>query len=154
MRSRLLLTEKGIEVVAVFTCPARRISKTFNFLIDTGSMASYLGWEDALKAGIDADKLPGSPRPVFGFGGAADVKHLPDPCFLHVRYEEGGMETVELPQGIMVYRPSRRKTARWQSGPSFSILGRDFLRNSGWRLVVNLAQEEAFFEKTRSQPPG
>jgi hypothetical protein len=147
MRSRLLLTEKGIEVVALFTCPARRISQTFNFLIDTGSTASYLGWEDALKAGIDVDKLPGSAKPTFGFGGAADVKQLPEPCFLHVRYGEAGMETVELPQGIMVYRPSRRKTARWQSGPSVSIVGRDFLRNSGWKLVVDLAEQEAFFEK-------
>ncbi|TLZ75652.1 MAG: hypothetical protein E6K08_08215 [Methanobacteriota archaeon] len=146
MRSRLVLSERGIEVVAQFTCPARRITQTYNFLIDTGSSASYLGWEDATKAGIKVEELPSSSKPIFGFGGAADVKHLKDPSFLHVRFEDNTLETVELPDGILVYRPSRRKTTHWQSGPSVSLLGRDFLRMSGWKLIANLPREEAYLE--------
>src|SRR5438876_7925542 len=60
MRSRLVLSERGIEVVAQFACPARRITQTYNFLIDTGSSASYLGWEDAYESwdqGRGAPKL-------------------------------------------------------------------------------------------------
>ena len=80
MRSRLVLSERGIEVVAQFTCPMRHITQTYNFLIDTGSSSSYLGWEDAAKAGIKVEELPSSSKPIFGFGGAADVKHLKEPC--------------------------------------------------------------------------
>jgi len=50
MRSRSVLSEMGIEVVAQFTCPMRHITQTYNFHIDTGSSSSYLGWEDAEKA--------------------------------------------------------------------------------------------------------
>ena len=147
MRSRLVLSERGIEVVAQFTCPMRHITQTYNFLIDTGSSSSYLGWEDAAKAGIKVEELPSSSKPIFGFGGAADVKHLKEPCFLHVRFEGNTLETVGLPDGILVYRPSRRKTTHWRSGPSVSLLGRDFLRMSGWKLIADLPRQEAYLER-------
>jgi len=71
MRSRLVLGERGIEVVAQFTCPMRHITQTYNFLIDTGSSSSYLGWEDAAKAGIKVEELPSSSKPIFRLRGCS-----------------------------------------------------------------------------------
>jgi len=75
------------------------------------------------------------------------VKHLKETCFLHVRFEGNTLETVELPDGILVYRPSRRKTTHWRSGPSVSLLGREFLRMSGWKLIADLPRQEAYLER-------
>ncbi len=146
MRIPLSLTEKGIEVVARVTCPGRKLSSTFNFLIDTGSDRSFLSWEDATKARIDPEELPRYPIPVAGLGGTTEAKHLNDPCFVHVQAEDGTLRTVELPDGMLVYRPARRKETRWVAGAAISLLGRDFLRESRWTLRVNLASGELYLE--------
>lgn len=146
MRASLLLTEKGIEAVVRFTCPSRGISRTLHFLVDTGSGLSFLGWKDALQADIDPEQLPGYGKPVAGFGGAADAKHLKDPCFIYLDFE-GKLIEVELPEGVLVYRPSRTRTKRWTLQESVSLLGRDAIRSSGCRLVVDLPRGEAYFER-------
>ena len=145
MRSRLVLGERGIEAVAHFTCPSRMISKALHFVVDTGSELSFLGWKDAILAGIEVESLPAYPRPVAGFGGAAEAKHLRDPCFVYLDFDDT-LKQVELPNGMLVYRPSRTKTKHWRIEESVSILGRDFIRNSGSKLVVDLANDEAYFE--------
>lgn len=88
MRSTLLLTERGIELVGRLTCPERMISGTLRFIIDTGSERSFLGWDDAQKLGIDVDRLPGSAKPVLGFGGSADAKHLREECYIYLDFGE------------------------------------------------------------------
>ncbi len=147
MRSSLLLTERGIETAARFTCPSRGVSRSLHFLVDTGSSLSFLGWKDALGSDIDPDGLPGYGRPVAGFGGAADARHLKDPCFLYLDFG-GRLVQVELPDGVLVYRPSRRKAGRWTVQESVSILGRDALRRSGCKLVVDLPGGEAYLERS------
>jgi hypothetical protein len=102
LRSRLVLTEKGIELVARLTCPSKKISKVLNFILDTGSQRSFLGWQDASEAGVDVEGLPSSTKPVLGFGGAAEAKHLNEPCFFHVDLDGVRLETVELMNGILI----------------------------------------------------
>ena len=133
--------------MARLTCPSQRISKVLNFILDTGSEASFLGWQDSSEAGIEVDGLPNSRKPVLGFGGAAEAKHLNEPCFLHVDLDGIRLETVELSNGILIYRPSRTRSRHWKEGPSVSILGRDFLASSGMRLVVDLSHDEMYLEK-------
>ena len=145
MRSPLLLTEKGIETVATFTCPGRRISKVIHFILDTGSGLSFLGHKDALQADIDFDNLPQYGKPVAGFGGAADARHIPEACYVYVDFDNE-LHEVELEGGILVYRPSRKGAKHWKMEGSVSLLGRDFLDRSGCKLVVNLP-DEAYFEK-------
>ncbi len=147
MRSQLNITEKGIEAVARLHCPEHRVSTTLSFLVDTGSERSFLSWEDATRAGVDVDSLPSSSRPVLGFGGAADAKELRATCYLYAAFNNSSLEMVELESGMLVYRPSRRKARHWQSAPAVSILGRDFLKRSGWILVVDLAKSEAYLDK-------
>jgi hypothetical protein len=147
LRASLLLTEKGIEAAARFTCPSRGISRTLHFLVDTGSGLSFLGWKDALQADIDPEKLPGYGKPVAGFGGAADARHLKEPCFIYLDFE-GTLVQIELPEGVLVYRPSRKKTKHWTVQESISLFGRDALRSSGCRLVVDLPREEAYLERS------
>jgi len=146
-RVPLLLTEKGIEVVALFHCPSKRISQSFNFLVDTGSDLSMLAWQDAAKVGVDAERLPRYPKPIGGFGGAAEAKHFPEPCFLYLTTDDGTLITVELPEGILVWRPSRKKFERSTPSPAVSILAREFMERSGCTLVVNMAKKECYFEK-------
>lgn len=147
MRSHLILSEKGFTTVGRFHCPTRRINTTLSFIIDTGAEVSLLGWQDLVRAGANVEELPGTPRPLAGFGGeATDVRHIKDPCFVYLDFE-GKLEYVELSEGILVYRPSRTKTKRWKLEGTVNILGRDFLAKSGWTLVINMAQREAYLEK-------
>ena len=144
----MVLTERGIEAVAVFTCPGRSRTDTLSFIVDTGSSASFLSWDDAVRLGIDVDSLPGSPKPIMGFGGSGtDVRYLARPCFLHFDFDATKAEQVALPDGILVYKPARTKTKRWRTEKSLSLLGRDFMKISGWNLVVNVAKNEFYFEK-------
>ena len=147
MHSQLNMTEKGIELIARLHCPEHKVSTTLSFLVDTGSDKSFLSWEDAARAGVEVESLPSSSRPVSGFGGAADARQLKAACYLHVMFDDKHLETVELKEGMLVYRPSRKKAGLWQLAPAISILGRDFLRESGWILVVNLAKREAYLDK-------
>ena len=147
MRSSLLLTERGIQAIARFTCPARKITGNLHFIIDTGSERSFLGWEDAEKLGLRVDALPGYPKPVLGFGGSAEAKHLREECYIYLDFGDHGLQQVLLADGILLYRPSKARTKHWKRGPSVSILGRDFLEESGYRLVVDLAATELFLEK-------
>ena len=112
VRVPLLLTEKGIEVVALLHCPSRHISQTFNFLVDTGSQLSLLAWQDAAKVGIDVEELPSFPKKIGGFGGAAEAKHFREPCFLYLTSDDGELVAVDLPDGILVWRPSRKRSER------------------------------------------
>ena len=144
-RSPLLITEKGIETVARFMCPNRMLSLTLHFIIDTGSGISLLGYQNALQAGIDFESLGQYGKPVAGFGGAADAKHLKDPCYIYLEFE-GTLHEVEMPEGILVYRPSRKGTKHWKVEESANLLGRDFMEGSRCRLSVDIARREAYFE--------
>ena len=145
VRVPLLLTEKGIEVVALLHCPSRHISQTFNFLVDTGSQLSLLAWQDAAKVGIDVEELPSFPKKIGGFGGAAEAKHFREPCFLYLTSDDGELVAVDLPDGILVWRPSRKRSERTSPSPAVSILGREFMERSGCALVVNMARREYYF---------
>ena len=147
MRSSLLLTEKGIRAVTRFNCPTRKISGNLDFIVDTGSERSFLGWDDAQKLGLDVDELPGYAKPVLGFGGSAEAKHLQEACYIYLDFGSDGLREVLLADGILVYRPSKTRTKHWKRGPSVSLLGRDFLEKSGCRLVVDLAKKELFLER-------
>ena len=146
LRVPLLLTEKGIEVVALLHCPSKRIAQSFNFLVDTGSELSMLAWQDAAKVGIDAEELPNYPTKLGGFGGAAEAKHFKEPCFVYLTTDDGELITVELPDGILVWRPSRKKSERIAPSPAISILAREFMARSGCTLVVNMAKKQYYFE--------
>ncbi len=146
MRVSLSFTEKGIELVGRLHCPAKHISTSLSFVIDTGSEMSYLGWDDAETAGLDSDQLPRYYKPVLGFGGAAEAKHLREQCFVYAESEDKDLQQVEFPNGILVYRPSKRKKRRWVAGKSVSILGRDFMIYAGWRLSIDAKNKIAYFE--------
>src|SRR2546421_11608350 len=112
MRSRLTLSEKGPTAVARLDCPGV-FSGTFDFVVDTGSSVTMLGWHDALRVGLDFDSLPNVGKPVAGFGGeATDVRAIRHPCFIYLSFDHQ-LEQVEL-DGIIVYRPSRKQTKRWK----------------------------------------
>lgn len=147
LRVPLLLTEKGIEVAALFHCPSKRISQTFNFLVDTGSELSMLAWQDAARVGIDADELPSYPRQIGGFGGAAEAKHFREPCFLYLTTDDEQLITVELSDGILVWRPSRKKSERTAPSPAVSILAREFMERSACTLLVNMAKKQYYLER-------
>ena len=119
---------------------------TFNFIVDTGSAASFLSWEDAKKMGIDIDELPVHPKGVAGFGGTAEARHLKETCYVYLTTEEGTLTTVELPEGMVLSRPPRKKKTHWVPGSGVTILGRDFLEKSGLTLRINLRKNELFLE--------
>ncbi len=112
---------------------------------------SFIGWKDAVQSGIDWEKLGTYSKPVAGFGGAADARHLDEPCFVHLDFEDEqrqhSLVTVDLPDGMLAYRPARTKTKHWKVEDSVSLLGRDFLAGTACSLVLNLSEGEGWFER-------
>ena len=147
MRVSLSLREKGIQVVGSFHCPARKASATLDFVVDTGSARSFLAWEDALSAKIDAENLPSHPRQILGFGGTAQAREVRDVCFIYLRSDDSKLEEVEMPDGILVYKPPPKKAKHWVPGPAVSLLGRDFLTRSKYVLHADLARNVIYFER-------
>lgn len=115
--------------------------------MDTGSELSLLAWQDAAKAGIHVDDLPRYERKLGGFGGAAEAKHVAEPCFLYLTTAKGQIITVELPKGILVWRPSRKRSERRSPSPAVSILAREFLERSACMLFVDMAKKAYYLEK-------
>jgi len=68
-------------------------------------------------------------------------------CFLYLTTDKGGVITVELPDGLLVWRPSRKKSERNVPSPAVSIVARDFMRRSDCALGVPMAKKEYYFEK-------
>lgn len=146
LRSPLILTEKGYETIATIACPGILSSRALHFVIDTGSTLSFLGHKDAIQAGLDFDSLPTYGKPVAGFGGSADARHIRGIVFIYLDFG-GQLHEVELEEGILVYRPAKTKTKEWKLEGSVSLLGRDFLSRAQCRLVVDSPRGQAYFEK-------
>lgn len=104
MRIELSLEERGLQVVGRFHCPARRASATIDFIMDTGSSCSFLSWEDALAAKVEAEELTTHPRPVAGFEGTAQARAIPETCYVYLKSTDASLEQVEMKDGFLVYK--------------------------------------------------
>ena len=66
MRSSLLLTERGIRAVAHFNCQTLKVSGILDFIVDTGSERSFLGWDDAQKVASMSTSFQATPSQSLG----------------------------------------------------------------------------------------
>jgi hypothetical protein len=141
----LSIAEYGLKVDAHLKCPSLASAGEVPFIVDTGSPRTLLSVENAKKLGIETSSLNRSHTPIYGIGGPGRCWDLPD-AILFLGTDEG-LEF--LPKDdILVYKnPERRKKGQRTVQRLASILGRDFLRESAFKLIVDMKNNEAFLEK-------
>lgn len=145
MRIDLNIVEYGLKVDAHLKCPSLDSAGEVPFIVDTGSPRTLLSVEDGKRLGIETSSLNRSYAPIYGIGGAGKCWDLPE-AILFFETDEG-LEFYPK-DDILVYKnPEKRKKGRKMVLRLASILGRDFLKESGFELIVDMKNEKAYLEK-------
>ena len=111
-----------------------RIKKAFDFLIDTGSDITFIGYKDAITSGISFNKLGTPQKSTTGITTSA--RRWLIKATLHFIDEEKNIE--KFPSEIYIV----------ETNPTCpSVLGRDFIIANNFRLVFDPQKREVYLEK-------
>jgi hypothetical protein len=141
----LSIAAYGLKVDAHVKCPSLNSAGKVPFIVDTGSPRTLLSVEDGKRLGIEVSSLNRCHAPIYGIGGPSRCWDLPE-AILFFRTDQ---ELEFLPKDdILVYKnPEKRKKGQKMVLRLASILGRDFLKESGFKLTVDMKNEKAYLEK-------
>ena len=108
--------------------PGSKILGAIRFIIDTGSSHTIISIPDAIRVGIDHNKLEPSMIPVHGIGGSADVLALKK-CRLYFTDHDTGRPYPEDLESVLVISPFVDDVEKRQTVWSIpSLLGIDVLK--------------------------
>lgn len=83
--------------------------------------------------------------PIWGIGGSAIGWDLPEVILFFDT--DQGLEFFHKGDMIIYKNPTRRKKGREITPPLVSLLGRDFLKDTEFKLIVNMRKDEAYLER-------
>lgn len=145
MRAELDIVENGLTVDVHLKCPFLDCSGSVTFVVDTGSGKTLLSEKDSKRLEIDLSKLRRSSEPIWGIGGLAIGWDLPE-VLLFLETDEG-LDWLPMDDVIIYKVPIRRRKGITVRPRSASILGRDYLKNSEFELIVDMKNDEAYLKK-------
>lgn len=117
--------------------------QTVQFIIDTGSDRSMLGYGDAIKMNLPLSKFPFDEHTRLG--GYTIATHKMGPVALSFSDDKGGVERIHL-DGFSVLVPTQKGIKREEVATIPSILGIDFMKIAKLSLFCNPNKNEAYFE--------
>ena len=145
MKIGLNIKSHGLSIDAHVKCPSMGCAGQVSFIVDTGSPRSLLSSEDGKRLGIETSGLNRSHVPIWGIGGSAIGWDLPEVILFFDT--DQGLEFFHKGDMIIYKNPVRRKKGREITPPLGSLLGRDFLKDTEFKLIVNMRKDEAYLEK-------
>jgi hypothetical protein len=122
----------------VLTTPRKII--TTDFIVDTGSPETILGYTDALRLQIPLNNLPKTN--IIGIGGRKHQGYKYNRLTFKFHNEEGGIVSEEFP--VTIVKPTSEKDNVTEIP---TIIGMDFLKNKKYVLFCDVAGEKAYLEK-------
>lgn len=138
-------TKGQVAISSFLAVPELGKSGQVVFVIDTGSSVTILSEGDAIKLDIDPGKLKRSSKPLIGFGGRAEPHDLDN--IVIIFQGDKGSQTEEM-KHIMATKIRIQDEKLKNAMIAFpSLMGRDFLKMFGYKLYVDLKNEEAYIEK-------
>lgn len=111
-----------------------KIAKSFDFLIDTGSDITFIGYKDFLTTGISFNSLGKGARNIFGL--SSPTQNWPIKAVLY--FIDQDKKVQKFPFIIYIAKTSPKCT---------SILGRDFLIKNEFKLVYIPSEKKVYLEK-------
>lgn len=119
----------------VIKAPRGRVAT--NFIMDTGSTKTIISYEDARRL-----QLPfNNKADVIGLGGRNYVGYVYKKLKLLFKSDDG--KVIEEEMDVILLKPTSDK--KIQISPT--IIGTDFLKEKGYRLFCNMADDVAYLEK-------
>lgn len=129
-------------VKVLFICSKLNLREYIEFLIDTGASRTTIMDNDAIRLGIDYDKLEKSKQGTAGIGGVVDTYIIPE-AILMLRTASGIHEERFDRIFTLKHKPrDAREENRIKRIPS--LLGRDFLNK--YSLFLNREKDVVMIE--------
>lgn len=145
LRVDLEIVEEGLKLFADLKCPSLSVGGKLPFIIDTGSPRTLLSEGNARELSIIPSSLTQKSVPLWGIGGKAIGWDMPE-IMLLLNTDEG-LDWTTMDDVIMYRIPVKRKKGRVVRPGLASVLGRDFLMKSEFKLMVDMKNDEAYLEK-------
>ncbi len=145
MRINLGIVSNGLTVDAHLKCPSLKSAGEVSFIVDTGSPKSLLSSEDGRRLEIETSGLTRSHVPIFGIGGSALGWNLPEVILFFE--SDDGLEIFHKADMIIYKNPTVRRKGQDITPRLVSLLGRDFLKETEFNLIVNMKSDEAYLER-------
>jgi hypothetical protein len=136
--------DKSPYLDVLVTLDENRVKRKISFLIDTGSPRTILSERDALKLGLDFERLDRLDEELLGLGGFSETFCLSDVTLLFA--SGGGGHSEQLTQ-VIVHRESELPEEIKKQIPS--LLGRDMIG----RFVLVLDEGQDMVYMTDEHPP-
>ncbi len=121
-----------------------RSQGTLSLYLDTGSSEVIIGERDKGIVEGFRDELKRSPRPLRGWGGAAEAYIIPEPNILILKDEQG--KGHEFQAGELIYGVQQFKKKKGKYYPIPSVIGTRFLRKFNARVHLDYGTLKGFIE--------
>lgn len=142
-----VISERGVFITCGLAVPSapKSLSRSVNFLIDTGACETSINEIETEKLEIDPRTLPRFERTVMTLGGAAPAFRIDDAFLLLL---DDGDKTHEFPiPFVLVIEEPLGKKKRDMRYPMPNLIGRSFFKKYGLKFHVDFAKNEAFIEE-------
>jgi hypothetical protein len=140
-----LLMDKECRIFATFTIRWRKIYGRIDAIVDTGSSKTIISEKDALRLQIPLHILEGSEMAYIGSTPVELFKM--GSAILNLRKENDEIESIQF-SNICVGRSTKKDEKSKNISLSMpSILGVDFLKEGGFKLIFDPINDIAYLEK-------
>ena len=141
----LQIVEGRLVLTAVVECPKLRIHRQImEFVIDTGSQNSYLGYKDVMRLQIPLSEKPS--KGEVDIGGSR-YKEIELPKMKFYILAEDKASTIALDAEFHALKTTKTSTQKIQAAHALpSIIGMNFLKNQKISLHVIPAEDIAYLE--------
>ncbi len=151
MKVPLLILERRIQIVSIFSCPRIRVHGQIKFIVDTGSPLTILSEGDALRLHIPLNSLrdvPDEKKHIYMGGSVSELKLIPKEVKLGFRNDKNEMEYITLPNFCVAVGTKKDEKYKQISQGSPSILGLDFFEQQKFLLHIDTSKNNMFFENS------
>ena len=151
VRIPLVFSGDQIVLVCAIECKSLRIHKRLaRFIIDTGSINSFLSTKDVISLQVPVSGVKADDQVDFG-GSRFDRVELPKFNIYVFKEDKNSNEYITLKIKISALRSNKKSKEKIQIAESLpSILGMDFLKEQRLALYVNPAEKISYMEKAIS----
>ena len=144
MKIPLQIVNEQVEVAAILRATKHRIGlANVNFVVDTRSNKSFLGYGEILRLNLPTTGLQFSEHTRIG--GCTFKMFKLSGVTLSFEDEKGGIFRVK-PNNMHVVVPTKKGEERENATRIPSILGLDFLKETKMALCVNPSRDTAYFD--------
>lgn len=151
MKIPLLILERRVQIVSIFSCAGIRVHGQVKFIVDTGSPLTILSEGDALKLHIPLNALRDvseEKKHIYMGGSVSELKLIPKEVKLGFENDKKEMKYITLSNLCVAVGTKKDEKHKQISQGSPSILGLDFFEQQELLLHIDPSKNDIFFENS------